>query len=102
MSFSKNLPNAIKILHPNIFPVSGKGSWISCLTGKTYLDLTSGIGALFTGKFHIIKKVKEQVEQYVHMPQQLFNIHTASNKLTKKFSQYASKFLDNIFYGIWF
>ena len=101
MSFSKNLPNAIKILHPNIFPVSGKGSWISCLTGKTYLDLTSGIGALSTGHSHphIISKVKEQVENYVHMPQQLFNIHNASNTLTKKIlSIMPHKSLDNIFY----
>ena len=101
MSFSKNLPNAIKILHPNIFPVSGNGSWLTCITGKTYLDLTSGIGALSTGHSHphVINKVKEQVVQYVHMPQQLFNIHSASNKLTKNIlSIMPHKSLDNIFY----
>lgn len=70
MSFSNNIPKAIKILHPNIFPRGGKGSWIESINGLTYLDFTSGIGALSTGHSHphIVSKVIEQVKQYVHMP----------------------------------
>ena len=77
MSYSRNLPKAIKILHPNIFPKSGSGSWIESSKGVMYLEFTSGIGALSTGHSHpnVINKVVEQVNKYVHMPQQLFNIH---------------------------
>ncbi len=101
MSFSKNLPNAIKILHKNIYPISGKGSWLTSSNGKTYLDLTSGIGALSTGHSHdyIINSVKDQLTKYVHMPQQLFNIHEMSNKFTNKLLKtMPHNSLDNIFY----
>jgi len=101
MSFSNNLPKAIKILHPNIFPRGGKGSWIESINGLMYLDFTSGIGALSTGHSHphIVSKVIEQVKQYVHMPQQLFNIHDISNEFTGKLlTVMPNKSLDSVFY----
>jgi 4-aminobutyrate aminotransferase len=101
MSYSRNLPKAIKILHPNIFPKSGSGSWIESSKGIMYLDFTSGIGALSTGHSHprVIDKVVEQVNKYVHMPQQLFNIHDMSNEYTKKLlSIMPNKSLNNVFY----
>ena len=101
MSFSKNISSAIKKLHPNIFPTNAKGSWITSLNGKEYLDLTSGIGALSTGHSHpyIIKQVKAQLNKYVHMPQQLFNIHTISNEFTGKLLDIMPyKSLDSVFY----
>ena len=101
MNFSNNLPRAIKILHPNIFPIIGKGSWLTSSNGKMYLDFTSGIGALSTGHSHpyVIQKVTEQVNKYVHMPQQLFNIHEASNDFTKKLlTIMPNKSLNNVFY----
>lgn len=52
MSFSKNISSAIKKLHPNMYPTHAKGSLITSLNGKEYLDLTSGIGALSTGDSH--------------------------------------------------
>ena len=86
MNFSKNISNAIKILHPSIYPKYALGSWLYTNDNKKYLDFTSGIGALSTGHNHpyIIKNVKSQLDKYVHMPQQLFNIHEASNELTGK------------------
>jgi len=86
MNFSKNISNAIKILHPNIYPKYASGSWLYTRDNKKYLDFTSGIGALSTGHNHpsIIKNVKNQLDKYVHMPQQLFNIHEVSNELTGK------------------
>jgi 4-aminobutyrate aminotransferase len=86
MNFSKNISNAIKILHPSVFPKYGSGSWLYTKDNQKYLDFTSGIGALSTGHSHpyIIKNVKSQLDKYVHMPQQLFNIHEASNELTGK------------------
>ena len=84
INYSSNLPRAIKILHSNIFPKYGKGSWLFDNNNTKYLDFTSGIGALSTGHSHphIIEAVKTQVDKYVHSPQQIFNIHEASNKLT--------------------
>ena len=86
MNFSKNISNAIKILHPTIYPKYASGSWLYTKDNQKYLDFTSGIGALSTGHNHphIIKNVKSQLDKYVHMPQQLFNIHQASNELTEK------------------
>jgi 4-aminobutyrate aminotransferase-like enzyme len=86
MNFSKNISKAIKILHPTIYPKYASGSWLYTRDNEKYLDFTSGIGALSTGHNHpyIIKNVKNQLDKYVHMPQQLFNIHEASNELTGK------------------
>jgi 4-aminobutyrate aminotransferase len=101
MSYSRNLPKSIKMLHPNIFPKSAKGSWIESLNGKMYLDFTSGIGALSTGHSHthVINKIIEQAHTYVHMPQQLFNIHTMSNEFTGKLlSIMPNESLNSVFY----
>lgn len=101
MTFSKNISNAIKILHPTIFPKYASGSWLYTKDNKKYLDFTSGIGALSTGHNHpyIIKNVKSQLDKYVHMPQQLFNIHEASNELTGKLLDIMpDKSLDTFFY----
>ena len=101
MNLSNNLPRAIKILHPNIYPISGNGSWLTSINKKKYLDLTSGIGTLSTGHSHphVIKNVIDQVNKYVHMPQQLFNIHEASTEFTRKLlSIMPNKSLNNVFY----
>tara|TARA_B110001469_G_C9603925_1_gene300135 strand:- start:202 stop:1401 length:1200 start_codon:yes stop_codon:yes gene_type:complete len=101
MSYSKHLPSAIKILHSNIYPKYGSGSFLYSSNNKKYLDFTSGIGALSTGHRHpkIIHNVQKQLDKYVHMPQQLFNIHQSSNILTSKLvSLMPDKSLDSIFY----
>ena len=79
----------------------GIGSWLYCQDSASYLDFTSGIRALSTGHSHprVISAVKNQVEKYVHMPQQLFNIHEVSNRLTPKILDIMPhKNLDSIFY----
>ena len=101
MNLSKHISNAIKILHPTIFPKYASGSWLYTQDNQKYLDFTSGIGALSTGHNHpyIIKNVKSQLDKYVHMPQQLFNIHEASNELTGKLLDIMpDKSLDTFFY----
>ena len=101
INYSSNLPGAIKILHSNIFPKYGKGSWLFDNNNTKYLDFTSGIGALSTGHSHphIIEAVKTQVDKYVHSPQQIFNIHEASNKLTPSLLKIMpSNTLNSIFY----
>jgi len=101
MSYAKNLSSAIKILHPNIYPRYAKGSFLYTSNNKKYLDFTSGIGALSTGHSHpkIIENVKKQLDKYIHMPQQLFNIHSASNTLTPKLlNLLPHNSLDSIFY----
>ena len=100
MSFSTKIPNAIKILHPNIFPVKASGSWVTCKSNRTYLDFTSGIGALSTGHSHpyIIKKVIDQVKNYVHVPQQVFNVHKISDEFTNKLISTLPSELNSVFY----
>ena len=101
MSFSKNLSSAVKILHPNIFPKYGKGSWLYTSDKKQYLDFTSGIGTLSTGYSHkkIINSVQQQLYKYVHSAQQVFNIHEASNNFTEELLKtMPNKDLDTVFY----
>lgn len=98
---SKYLPRAIKVLHSNIYPKAGRGSWIYNYNNDKYLDFTSGIGALSTGHNHpyVLESVKKQLNRYVHMPQQVFNIHKASNSLTEKMLDILpNKSMNSIFY----
>ena len=101
MSFSKNLSSAVRILHPNIFPKYGKGSWLYTSDKKQYLDFTSGIGTLSTGYSNkqIINSVQQQLYKYVHSAQQVFNIHEASNNFTRELLKtMPNKYLDTVFY----
>ena len=101
LSYSSNLPKSIKVLHKNVFPKYGKGSWLYDEDNNKFLDLTSGIGALSTGHSHpeIIKSVKKQVEKYVHSPQQLFNIHESSNELMPHLLNIMPyQYLNSVFY----
>jgi 4-aminobutyrate aminotransferase-like enzyme len=96
----KNIPKSISKLHSDILPISAKGSFIHT-KNKKFLDLTTGIGALSTGHNHpkIINKVKEQLEKYVHFPQQVFQTHPAQLECNEKIiSTFKNKNLDNIFY----
>ena len=73
MNILNHIPKSISKLHHAIFPISAKGSYIFTENAK-YLDLTSGIGALSTGHNHphVVEIVKFQLDNYVHMPQQIF------------------------------
>jgi len=100
MTILNNIPKCINKLYPNIFPIKGKNSYIYTKY-TSYLDLTSGIGALSTGHSHpyIKNKVIEQIDKYVHMPQQIFKSHPAQVNLTHKILDTVKyKKLDNIFY----
>lgn len=95
-----HLPQSINKLHKSLIVNKAIGSWVYCINGKKYLDLTSGIGALSTGHSHpkIIEAIKKQVDKYVHIPQQVFGSHTTQIELTKKILSISPKNLDNIFY----
>lgn len=96
----KNIPKSISKLHLDILPISAGGSFIQT-NNRKYLDLTSGIGALSTGHNHpqIVKKIKEQLDKYVHFPQQVFQTHPAQIECNEKIiSTFKNKSLDNIFY----
>ena len=96
----KHIPSSISKLHRNVFPVSGKGSWITDNTGCKYLDFTSGIGALSLGHSHpaVIRAVNSQVEKLVHIPQQIFETHPPQIKLTQSLLNILPPKLDTIFY----
>ena len=96
-----HIPSSIKKLHKNILPKKGNGSWIVDIKNDSYLDLTSGIGALSTGYSHptIITEVYKQLHNLVHIPQQVFMSHPAQIRLTEKLINIMPcKSLDNIFY----
>ena len=100
MNILKNIPRSISKLHPSIYPISSKGSYIFTKDRK-YLDLTSGIGALSTGHNHpyVIDKVKQQLDKYVHIPQQVFGSHPIQTELSSKLLKTVSlPNLNNIFY----
>ena len=100
MNILKHIPKSISKLHHTILPISSKGSYIFTENAK-YLDLTSGIGALSTGHNHpyVVEKVKFQLDNYVHIPQQIFKSHPIQIELTKKILDIMpTKQLDNIFY----
>ena len=101
MNILKHLPKSINKLHSDIYPVFAKGSFVYTSDKNRYLDLTSGIGALSTGHNHpyITKKVKNQLDKYVHMSQQIFKSHPIQVELTKKILEtMPDKQLNNIFY----
>ena len=100
MKILNHLPKSISKLHKTILPISSKGSYIYTKNNK-YLDLTSGIGALSTGHNHplVIDKVKTQLNNYVHFPQQLFKSHPIQIDLTSKLLKtFKNKNIDNIFF----
>ena len=100
MKILNHLPKSIYKLHKSILPISSKGSYIYTKNNK-YLDLTSGIGALSTGHNHplVIDKVKTQLNNYVHFPQQLFKSHPIQIDLTSKLLKtFKNKNIDNIFF----
>ena len=101
MNILKNIPKSVKKLYPNILPTYAKGSYIYTDKNNKYLDYTSGIGALSTGHNHpyIINKVKDQLDKYVHIPQQIFKSHPIQIELTEKIiNTMPNNELDNIFY----
>ena len=52
----------------NVTPDKGEGSWLTATDGKTYLDLTSGIGVTGLGHRHpkVEKAIIEQLQKYYH------------------------------------
>ena len=83
MSILKNLSKSISKLHP-IIPISGTGSRIKTFNG-TFIDFTSGIGALSTGYSHprINLLVKKQVELGSHFAQQVYLTYPNQLELNK-------------------
>ena len=96
-----NIPKAISKLHPTIIPKFCHGSWIITKNNNNYLDFTSGIGALSTGHNHqyIKNKVIEQLDKYVHIPQQVFGSHDVQIELCNKLNTIMpSKNINNFFF----
>jgi len=97
MRLSKYLLATSKLFNPKY----GCGSWIFS-DNKKYLDFTSGMGVLTTGYSNpvVIKGVKNQLDKYVHYPQQLFNTDHISHTLTQNLLNIMpNASLDNIMYA---
>tara|TARA_B100001248_G_C27379120_1_gene455987 strand:- start:26 stop:1222 length:1197 start_codon:yes stop_codon:yes gene_type:complete len=101
MNFFNSIPKSINKIHSIICPIYAKGSYVYSSNKRKYLDLTSGIGALSTGHNHpyVVDKVKDQLDKYVHMPQQVFKTHPIQVELTEKILKTVEGTnMDNIFY----
>jgi len=100
--YLRHISSSIKKLHKSIIPVNAMGSFVIAETGKKYLDLTSGIGALSVGHTHpyVIKKVKEQLNSSVHLAQQIFGGHKPIAELNEKLVSIMPDYtkLDTFFY----
>lgn len=95
----QNFPKSLSKLH-KIVPQYAMASRVF-VNNKSYLDFTSGIGALSTGHSHpyVISKVKEQLNKSVHLSQQVFLTHDPQIELTKKLIKIMpNKSLDNFFF----
>ena len=100
MNILRHIPQSLTKLHQQVFPIKATGSYIYT-RNKKFLDLTTGIGALSTGHNHpyILEAIQDQLNKYVHMPQQLFKSHPAQEELTKKLIKIMpDNSLDNFFY----
>ena len=96
-----HLPKAISKLHHEVVPVIGAGAHVYTAKGTKYLDYTSGIGALSTGHSHpqVIMEVKNQLNQIVHAPQQVFGTHEPQIELTHRLLEIMpTSNLNNFFY----
>ena len=117
----KHLPKCINKLHKTIIPIKGVGSYIYSLNPnkihisknqpfinnniptkylEKYLDFTGGIGALSTGHCHplVAENVSKQLNNIVHVPQQVFGTHEPQAYLTNKLIDIMPGDLDTIFY----
>jgi len=83
----------------NLVIRSGKGSWVTTIEGKKYLDFTSGIGVTSTGHSHpkVVKAAQDQLENIIHC-QVNITYNETQIKLTEKLLEILPKQMDRIFY----
>ncbi len=98
MSF---IPRCISKLHKNLTPIIGSGSYVFDNKGNSYLDMTSGIGALSLGHSHpcINSYVKKQINEIIHVPQQVYKSNVQLDKLNEVlYSTMPNASLNQFFY----
>jgi len=98
MSF---IPRCISKIHQTITPLYGRGSYIIDIKGKTFLDMTSGIGALSLGHNHpnVNHYVKKQIDDIVHVPQQVFQTNIQLENLNEiLYETMPNKYLNQFFF----
>lgn len=81
-SYSENILTTYTRM-PAIF-VKGKGSILTDIHGKKYLDFFPGWGVSNLGHCHpkVMGAIREQISKLIHVPNNLYNIHQA--KLAKE------------------
>jgi 4-aminobutyrate aminotransferase len=84
----------------NIIAQSARGCRLTDTKGKTYLDLTSGIGALSTGHCHphVTKNVIKQCKKLVHAQQNCVAGHRGLYTFLDKFSAFLPSYHDGIYF----
>jgi len=83
----------------NLEIVSGKGSYITDVTGKSFLDYTSGIAVTSLGHCHpkVNQAIKDQVDKIVHAQVNIF-WHKPMLDLIERLLPIAPKGLDGFFF----
>jgi 4-aminobutyrate aminotransferase len=76
------------------------GCWVTDIYDRTYLDMTSGIGALSTGHSHphVVAKVREQVGKLVHAQQNCMLSHPPQLELISRLTATFPSEVDTIFF----
>ena len=80
--------------------VRAEGSYMYDPNGKKYLDLISGISVSNIGHRHprVVKAVKDQVDQYMHLMVYGEYIQSPQVKLAKKITDQLDKNLDSVYF----
>lgn len=77
-----------------------KGSWITGVDGRRYLDFTTGIGVTSTGHCHprVVAAAREQIGSVIHA-QATTVMHRPLLRLTEKLGEVLPDALDAVFYA---
>ena len=76
------------------------GCWLTGADGRTYLDMTSGIGALSTGHSHprVVAAAQQQVGKLVHAQQNCVATHEPQQALLASLARVLPPQLDTVFF----
>lgn len=77
-----------------------QGCWLTDVDGASYLDMTSGIGALSTGHSHprVVQAVRRQVGQLVHAQQNCVATHPPQQRLLEALRPTMPEEVDTFFF----
>ena len=99
-SYKMKTPFRAIVRNSNVIARSALGSWVTDIKGKSYLDMTSGIGALSTGHCHptVVSRVTQQVGKLVHAQMNCLRSHVEQEELLKRLDSVFPENLNTVFF----